>query len=154
MEPTGRKRFLDWLSLSIGLNWIDIRYGSGAFTAQMAELCSPYHLLGFDPSEAKIESARNRSIEHPMTFQTGDAVSLQCVDNSMDIATMALVLFFVPAPEHAFAEMKRVFKSGGIIAAYVWDIFGGGMPLSPLHRDLQKRKIEYQLPPKAEVPKL
>ena len=133
MEPTGRKRFLDWLSLSIGLNWIDIRYGSGAFTAKMAELCSPYHLLGFDPSEAQIEFARNRSIEHPMTFQTGDAVSLQCVDNSMDIATMVLALFFVPAPEYAFAEMKRVFKSGGIIAAYVWDSFGGGMPLSPLH---------------------
>ncbi|MEC8543220.1 MAG: hypothetical protein VXY89_06630 [SAR324 cluster bacterium] len=47
--------------------------------------------------------------------------------------------------------MKRVVKPGGIIAAYVWDIFGGGMPLTPLHRELQKRKIEYQLPPKAEV---
>ena len=146
--------FLEWLNPTGGLNWIDIGCGSGAFTAQVAEFFSPSHLLGIDPSEAKIESARNRSIKHPVTFQTGDAVSLQCVDNSMDIATMALVLFFVPAPEYAFAEMKRVFKSGGIIAASVWDIFGGGMPLSPLHHDLQKRKIEYQLPPKSEVPKL
>ena len=129
-------------------------FGSGAFTAQAAELCSPSHLLGIDPSEAQIEFARNRSIEHPVTFQTGDAISLPCLDNSMDIATMALVLFFVPDPKHALTEMKRVVKLGGIIAAYVWDIFRGGMPLAPLHRELQKRKIEYQLPPKAEVSKL
>ena len=145
--------FLEWLDPSGGLNWIDIGCGSGAFTAQVTELCFPNHLLGIDPSEAQIEFARNRSIKHPVTFQTGDAMSLQCVDNSMDIATMALVLFFVPDPEKTLAEMKRVAKPGGIIAAYVWDIFGGGMPLAPLHRELQKRKIEYQLPPKAEVSK-
>ena len=115
---------------------------------------SPSHLMGIDPSEAQIEFARNRSIKHPVTFQTGDAMSLPCVDNSMDIATMAPVLFFVPDLENALAEMKRVVKPGGIIAAYVWNIFGGGMPLAPLHRELQKRKIEYQLPPKAEVSKL
>ena len=136
------------------MNWIDIGCGSGAFTAQVAEFFSPSHLLGIDPSEAQIEFAKNRSIEQSVTFQTGDAMSLPCEDNSMDTATMALVLFFVPEPEHALAEMKRVVKPGGIIAAYVWDIFGGGMPLAPLHRELQKRKIEYQLPPKAEVSKL
>ena len=146
--------FLEWLNPSGGLNWIDIGCGSGAFTAQVAEFFSPSHLMGIDPSEAQIEFARNRSIKHPVTFQTGDAMSLPCGDNSMDIATMALVLFFVPDPENALAEMKRVVKPGGIIAAYVWNIFGGGMPLAPLHRELQKRKIEYQLPPKAEVSKL
>ena len=85
--------FLEWLNPTGGLNWIDIGCGSGAFTAQVAEFFSPSHLLGIDPSEAQIEFARNRSIKHPVTFQTGDAMSLQCVDNSMDIATMALVLF-------------------------------------------------------------
>ena len=145
--------FLEWLNPNGGLNWIDIGCGSGAFTAQVAEFFSPSHLLGIDPSEAQIEFARNRSIKQPVTFQTGDAMSLQCVDNSMDIATMALVLFFVPDPENALAEMKRVVKPRGIIAAYVWDIFGGGLPIAPLHRELQKRKIEYQLPPKAEVSK-
>ena len=145
--------FLEWLNPTGGLNWIDIGCGSGAFTAQVAEFFNPSHLLGIDPSETQIEFARNRSIKHLVTFQTGDAMSLQCVDNSMDIATMALVLFFVPDQENALAETKRVVKPGGIIAAYVWDIFGGGMPLGPLHRELQKRKIEYQLPPKAEVSK-
>ena len=86
--------FLEWLNPTGGLNWIDIGCGSGAFTAQVAEFFSPSHLLGIDPSEAQIEFARNRSIKHPVTFQTGDAMSLACVDNSKEIATMALVLFF------------------------------------------------------------
>ena len=99
--------FLEWLSPTGGLNWIDIGCGSGAFTAQVAEFFSPSHLLGIDPSEAQIEFARNRSIKHPVTFQTGDAMSLQCVDNSMDIATMALVLFFVPDPEEDFGRNEE-----------------------------------------------
>jgi ubiquinone/menaquinone biosynthesis C-methylase UbiE len=81
-------------------------------------------------------------------------MSLKNENNSMDIATMALVLYFVPDPMLGMAEMKRVVKPGGIIAAYVWDVFGGGMPFAPLHRELHKRKNEYQLPPKAEVSKL
>ena len=42
---------------------------------------------------------------------------------------MALVLFFVPDPEVGVKEMKRVTKPGGTVAAYVWDIFGGGSPI-------------------------
>ena len=132
--------FLKWLNPSGGLNWLDIGCGSRAFKVPVAEFFSPSHLLGIDPSEAKIEFAKNRSIEQSVTFQTGDALSLPCEDNTMNIAIMAMVLFFVPEPEHALAEMKRVVKSGGIIVAYVWDIFGGGMPLAPLLRELQKRK--------------
>ena len=91
--------FLEWLKTPSRLNWIDIGCISGAFTAQLAEICSPNNLLGIDPSEAQKEFARNRSIKHTVTFQTGDAMSLPCMDNSMEIATMALGLFFVPDPE-------------------------------------------------------
>ena len=120
----------------------------------MAELCSQVHLLGIDPSGAQIKFARNRSIEHPVTFQTGDAMSLENENNAIDIVTMALVLYFIPDAMFGMAEVQRVVKPGGIIAAYVWDVFWGGMPFAPLHRELHKRKIEYQLPPKAEVSKL
>ena len=47
---------------------------------------------------------------------------------------MALVLFFVPNPDKGVAEMIRVCKSKGKIAAYVWDILGHGLPTSPIHR--------------------
>ena len=70
------KEFIEWLNTAGGLSWIDIGCGTGAFTAQVAKLCSPSHLLGIDPSEAQIEFVRNRSLGETVTFQTCDAMSL------------------------------------------------------------------------------
>ena len=72
------KEFIEWLNPKSGQSWIDIGCGTGAFTAQIAELCSPSQLLGIDPSEHQIEFARKRSMAHSATFQTGDATDLPC----------------------------------------------------------------------------
>jgi len=39
--------------------------------------------------------------------------------DQFDIATMALVLFFVPEPDIAVSEMKKVVRPGGTISAYL-----------------------------------
>ena len=62
------KEFIEWLITAGGLSWVDIGCGTGAFTAQVAELCSPSHLLGIEPSEAQIEFARKRPMAHQGTF--------------------------------------------------------------------------------------
>ena len=54
---------------------------------------------------------------------------------------MALVLFFVPEPAVGLAEMKRVVKPGGIVSAYVWDVFEEGLPISEFHNEF--RLLEY-----------
>ena len=51
-------------------------------------------------------------------------------DDSFDAAVMALVLFFVPEPAQGVAEMARVVRPGGLVAAYLWDFGGGGFPFS------------------------
>ena len=147
-------QFIEWLNPKDGQSWIDIGCGTGAFTAQVAELCSPSHLLGIDPSEAQIEFARKRSMAHSATFQTGDATALACESSSFDVATMALVLFFLPDPALGMAEMKRVVKSEGTLAAYVWDIPGGGLPHEWLQREFRKREIDYPLPPSSDVSRM
>ena len=148
------KEFIEWLNSAGGLSWVDIGCGTGAFTAQVAELCSPSHLLGIEPSEAQIEFARKRPIAHQVTFQTGDATALECESSSFDVATMALVLYFLPNPALGVNEMKRVVKPGGIIATYDWDVPGGGLPHEWLHKELRKRGIEYPLPPTPEVSRM
>ena len=148
------KEFIEWLNTAGGLNWIDIGCGSGAFTAQVAELCFPSHLLGIEPSEAQIGFARKRPMAHQVTFQTGDATALACDSSSFDVATMALVLYFLPDPALGVNEMKRVVTPRGIIATYDWDVPGGGLPHEWLHKELRKRGIEYPLPPNAEVSRM
>ena len=148
------KEFIEWLNPTSGQSWIDIGCGTGAFTAQVAELCSPSHLLGVDPSEAQIEFARKRFITQQATFQIGDATALACESSSFDVATMALVLFFLPDPALGVNEMKRVVKSEGTLAAYVWDIPGGGLPHEWLDQELRKRGIDYPLPPSSDVSRM
>jgi SAM-dependent methyltransferase len=50
---------------------------------------------------------------------------------------MALVIFFVPEPPKAVAEMARVVRPGGLIASYAWDIEGGGFPAEPILAELR-----------------
>jgi len=58
---------------------------------------------------------------------------------------MALVLFFVPEPAVGLAEMKRVVKPGGTVAAYVWDVFEEGLPISEFHNELRLLASRYFL---------
>ena len=110
--------------------------------------------MGIEPVGAQIEFARKRDMQQSAIFQTGDAMALPCNAASLDIAVMALVLFFVPNPVLGLAEMKRVVKPGGIVAAYVWDVFGGGLPVQIFHKEFRKRGIQYPLPPSAKVSKM
>ncbi|MGA0192196.1 MAG: class I SAM-dependent methyltransferase, partial [bacterium] len=70
------EQFITWLNPPSGQSWIDIGCGTGAFTAQIAELCSPKHLLGIDPAEAQIEFARKRGLQQSAIFKTGNAMAL------------------------------------------------------------------------------
>ncbi|HEY2740176.1 MAG TPA: class I SAM-dependent methyltransferase, partial [Thermoanaerobaculia bacterium] len=54
-----------------------------------------------------------------------DACAIQFADHSFDRALSMLVLHFVPQADRAIAEMRRVVKPGGVVAAAVWDVRGG-----------------------------
>ena len=65
-----------------------------------------------------VELARSQTRGH---FEVGDAQALRFGDASFDAACACLVLNFVPDQRSAVAEMKRVVRSGGTVAAVVWD---------------------------------
>jgi hypothetical protein len=60
---------------------------------------------------------------------------------------MALVIAFVPEPAKGVAEVARVVRAGGLVAAYVWDTPGGGSPMSAIHEEAAAMGITPTRPP-------
>ncbi|MBV8890103.1 MAG: class I SAM-dependent methyltransferase [Alphaproteobacteria bacterium] len=143
--------FLDWVAPQPGLRWIDIGCGNAAFTQLLCERCAPAQVDGIDPSPAQLDYARTRPGVRGARFHEGSAIALPFPDCSFDIAVMALVLFFVPEPAKGVAEMARVTVPGGTIAAYLWDIPGGGLPIAPIYAEMRAMGMNPPMPPSADA---
>lgn len=148
-------QFLDWLAAPTGARWLDVGCGNGAFTELIVERSAPAAVQAFDPSSAQLDYARDRLVAGaPVTWTQGDAMRLPVSDASADVAAMALVLFFVPDPAVGVAEMCRAVRSGGLVAAYHWDILGGGFPLADIHVEMRALGLEPRLPPSVAASRL
>jgi SAM-dependent methyltransferase len=143
--------FLDWLAPAQSLRWVDVGCGTGAFTQLLADRCAPAEVQGVDPSEGQLAFARNRSAARVAQFRVGDAMALPFPAGSFDAAVMALVLVFVPEPAKGVAEMARVVRPGGMVAAYMWDMLGGGFPLDPMLIEIRAMGLVPPRPPRMEA---
>jgi ubiquinone/menaquinone biosynthesis C-methylase UbiE len=150
MSPWSRlagEKFLHWLAPPTGLAWIDVGCGTGTFAALIAQEYAPIELHGIDPSEGQLAIARARPDTCGATFVRGDAMALPFEPQRFDAAVMALVIFFVPDPAKGIAEMVRVVRPGGWIAAYAWDVLGGGFPFDPIWTGIRAAGLTPLLPP-------
>jgi ubiquinone/menaquinone biosynthesis C-methylase UbiE len=145
------KIFLDWLAPSRGQRWIDVGCGSGAFTELLVNNCAPTEVEAIDPSEAQLSFARARPLSQIAKFHKGDALALPFSESRFDAAVMALVIFFVPDPAAGVAEMARVVRPGGTVAAYVWDMMDGGHPLELMHIEMNAMGFSPPQPPRSDV---
>lgn len=139
--------FLDWLDPAPGQRWLDVGCGNGAFTELLMQRLAPAEAQGIDPSAEQIAYARKRPGAQGAAFQQGDALALPFGADRFDAATMALVLFFVPDPPKGVAEMARVVRPGGLVAAYAWDLLGGGFPYDAIQQEFRAQGVEPPLPP-------
>ena len=146
--------FLEWLAPTDGLQWVDVGCGNGAFTDLVVQKCHPSAVEGIDPSEGQLDFARNRPSAHLANFRQGDAMALPFPEDSFDIAVMALVIFFVPDPAKGVAEMLRVVRPGGAVAAYAWDALRCGSPNEPIWDEMRTLGITPTLPPTAEASRM
>ena len=136
-------QFLDWLDAPKGLHWVEVGCGNGAFTEELIAHTAPRAVSAIDPSEGQLAFARTRPAAKLAEFRLGDAQALPFPDKTFDAAAMALVISFIPDPAKAVAEMARVVRPGGIVATYMWDIPGGGLPLAPVGRAFKAMGKEY-----------
>lgn len=141
--------FLEWLELPHGLAWLDDGCGDGSFTRSLVLHQRPASVIGVDPAPAQLSFARQRLASATVRFMEGDAQALPLPDASVDAAVMALVLFFLADPPLGVRELVRVVKVGGTIAAYHWDLAGGGFPLQPILDAIHAEGYRSQPPPSA-----
>jgi ubiquinone/menaquinone biosynthesis C-methylase UbiE len=103
---------------------LDIACGTGLVSFEAARAVGPDgHVLGVDISARMLDSAERRARELKLSncsFARMDAETLSLPDASFDVVLCALGLMYLPEPEQALREMRRVVRPGGRIALAVW----------------------------------
>ncbi len=139
--------FIAWLDVPPGLRWLDVGCGNGAFTELLIERRAPSVAVAVDASEDQLTYARTRPGTMMAEFRHGDAQALRFSDRAFDVATMALVISFLPNPAKAVAEMTRVVRPGGTVATYMWDFEAGGAPVHAVYEAVKSLGGSSALPP-------
>jgi SAM-dependent methyltransferase len=124
-SPLLAEEFLAFAGVAPGESVLDLGCGTGALARALAARAAPRRILGIDIAPAYIDHARRHANDPRLSFAEGDALALDLADGSVDRALSLLALNFIPGPERALGEMRRVTREGGIVAAAVWDFAGG-----------------------------
>ena len=126
----------DLAGLRAGQRALDVGCGPGALTTELVVRLGADAVAAADPSEPFVEAARAR---HPgVEVALAGAENLPFDDGAFDAALAQLVVSFMSDPVAGLAEMRRVTRAGGVVAACVWDLAGGNAPLSPFWRGVQE----------------
>ena len=113
--------FLKWLAVPNESTWLDVGCGTGVLSHSILQFENPTSVKGIDRSEAFINFAKEHVQDKRVQFEVGDAEKLNVDSESFDAVLSALMINFIPQPEKAIKEMARVTRTGGLVAAYVWD---------------------------------
>lgn len=118
----------DLAGVEAGQTALDVGCGPGALTSELVRRLGAEAVAAVDPSESLLAGARERHPEVDVRLAPAD--DLPFPDDAFDIALAQLVVHFMPDPVAGLAEMARVTRPGGVVAASVWDYAGGRAPIS------------------------
>lgn len=116
---------LDFLAPPVEGDLIDVGCGTGSLAIAMKQRWPNRRVVGVDIAQPYIEYARSRAGADAPEFEVAEAGKIPYADGGFAGAAAQLVLNFVSDPARALAEMRRVVRPGGSIAAAVWDFRGG-----------------------------
>jgi len=125
------------------------------FSDYLADHPNPAHtfalvMFGMDERERSAALFSATTSKRPRMPRLTSAAELA----NFDVAVMALVIFFVPDPAKGVAEMARVVRPGGEVAAYVWDIIGGKGAAAPIESETRAMDLTPPRPPSFEASRI
>ncbi len=124
-SPLLAQQLIAWGGLGDGERVLDVGCGAGSLALALASRPEPAAIVGVDIAAAYVAYAGRRSDDPRLSFVGGDAVALDLPDDSFDRTYSLLALNFMSDPGRALAGMRRVTRTGGTVAAAVWDFPGG-----------------------------
>ena len=113
--------FVEFVGVQDGENVLDPGCGTGSLSATLARVTGASKIVGIDPSKGFIEYARTQIADPRVTFEVGDAQALPYPDESFDRCMALLIVNFIPDAPKAAREIRRVTRSGGVVATTMWD---------------------------------
>src|SRR5690349_5679189 len=119
-------KFADAAGVHAGMRVLDVGCGPGALAAELAGRVGQGNVAAIDPALHFVAACRARI--PGADVREGVAESLPWEDGSFDAAMCSLVAWMDDA-DQGIAEMARVTKPGGTVAAAMWDLAGGGMEM-------------------------
>ena len=122
------RQFLDFVALEPGGSLLDVGAGTGALTAAIAAATEASRIVGIDPVESFVQAARQAHSDPRLRFDLGGIGDLPYPDGTFDATLAQLSFHHFPDPGAALRQMRRVTRSGGLVAACDWDA-GPGMEL-------------------------
>ena len=104
--------------------WVETACGPGLIARAMASRVGS--VVGIDLTPTMIDKAHADAAEAGVgnvTFEVGDATSLDLPDDSLDGAITRFSLHHIPGPVRVLEEMRRVVKPGGyvVVSDFVTD---------------------------------
>jgi SAM-dependent methyltransferase len=126
---------LDRVGVERGWNTVDLGCGPSGIIDLLAERVGPEgHVTGLDVNPANVALARAFADEHRLAnadIAEGDARHTGLPPSSFDLAHARTLLINIPDPAAVVAEMVRLVRPGGWVAALEPD--GGGSLCHPPH---------------------
>jgi ubiquinone/menaquinone biosynthesis C-methylase UbiE len=111
-------------ALRPGQRVLDVACGTGLVSLEAARAVGPTgRVLGIDLSGAMVDATRHAARQRQVAnldVARMDAEALDLPDASVDVVLCALGLMYLPEPERAVREMRRVLRPGGRLVLAVW----------------------------------
>ena len=116
-------RLADFAGVEPGMRALDVGCGPGALADELARRVGAHSVRAADPSESLAAACAARV--PGADVRVASAESLPWADDSVDAALAQLVVNFLSNARVGVAEMRRVVRPGGAVAACTWDYASG-----------------------------